>query len=321
MREKRLDASVARYAMPLALMALIAAAQISRPDAGLLGWTNLKTILLQTSVLGFLSLGLSFVMIAGESDISFAGTLGMMSALFTLTVNAGTGYLPALLLLTAIGMGIGLVISLLVTRYGFSAFIISIAFMFMGLGIERSFNEGITVWITNPGVLDLGKSQWLNMYMFTWVLLALFLAAFVLIRKTKLGFHLRIIGENINAGKEAGVRASRVKVSAFLIAGAMYALASSIEPIRMGGSIVGAGQSYMLPALAACYLGSTMFTPGRVNILGTLIGSLFMTVISNFMQLLSLAYYFSPLVQGLTLLLAVGISVFRNRDTIQQVKI
>ena len=321
MREKRLDASVARYAMPLALMALIAAAQISRPDAGLLGWTNLKTILLQTSVLGFLSLGLSFVMIAGESDISFAGTLGMMSALFTLTVNAGTGYLPALLLLTAIGMGIGLVISLLVTRYGFSAFIISIAFMFMGLGIERSFNEGITVWITNPEVLDLGKSQWLNMYMFTWVLLALFLAAFVLIRKTKLGFHLRIIGENINAGKEAGVRASRVKVSAFLIAGAMYALASSIEPIRMGGSIVGAGQSYMLPALAACYLGSTMFTPGRVNILGTLIGSLFMTVISNFMQLLSLAYYFSPLVQGLTLLLAVGISVFRNRDTIQQVKI
>ena len=77
----------------------------------------------------------------------------------------------------------------------------------------------------------------------------------------------------------------------------------------------------MLPALAACFLGSTMFTPGRVNIIGTLIGSLFMTVISNFMQLLSLAYYFPPLVQGLTLLLAVGISVFHNRDTIQQVKI
>lgn len=321
MREKKLNASVAKYAMPLALAALIAVLQISRPAAGLLGWTNLKTILLQTSVLGFLSLGLSFVMIAGESDISFAGTLGLMGTLFTLTVNAGIAYLPALLILTALGMGIGLVISLLVTRYGFSAFIISIAFMFMGLGIERSFNEGITVWITNTAVLELGKTQWLNMYMFTWILLALFLAAFVLIRKTKLGFHLRIIGENINAGKEAGVRSSRVKVTAFLIAGAMYALASSIEPIRMGGSIVAAGQSYMLPALAACYLGSTMFTPGRVNILGTLIGSLFMTVISNFMQLLSLAYYFSPLVQGLTLLLAVGISVYRNRETIQQVKI
>ncbi|NLG03580.1 MAG: ABC transporter permease [Clostridia bacterium] len=321
MRSSRFKASVEKYAMPLALVAFILLLQIFIPNAGLLAWTNLKTILLQTSVLGFLSLGLSFVMISGNSDISFAGTLGMMGALFTMAVNTGMGYLTSLVLIICIGMAVSLVIGLLVTRFGISAFIVSIAFMFMGLGLERSFNEGITIWITNTRILDLGKTQWLSMYMFTWLLLTFFAIAFIVIRKTKLGFHLRIIGENINAGQEAGVRASRIKIIAFLIAGAMYAFAGSIEPIRMGGSIVGAGQSYMLPALAACYLGSTMFTPGRVNILGTLIGSVFMTIISNFMQLLSLPYYFSPLVQGLTLLLAVGISVFHGRGTIQQVKV
>ena len=99
------------------------------------------------------------------------------------------------------------------------------------------------------------------------------------------------------------------------------ALASTTEPIRYGGSIVGAGQSYMLPALSACYLGSTMFKPGRVNIAGTFIGVLFMICVSNFMTLLSFQYYFTPLVQGLILIFAVGLSSFKTRDTIQQVKV
>ena len=307
--------------MPLVLLVLILALQLASPQVGLLEWGNLKTVLLQTSVLGFLALGLSFVMIAGESDISFAGTLGMMSATFTMLVNGGMGYLPALGVIIIIGMAIGLVIAFLVTKCGFSGFIISIAFMFMGLGVERSFNEGITIWLQSESVLALGQTQALGMYLFTWVLLILFAIAQFVVRKTGFGFQLRIIGENVQAGNESGVKAPVIRVIAFLIAGAMFAIASSIEPIRMGGSIVGAGQSYMLPALAACYLGSTMFTPGRVNILGTLIGSLFMTIITNFMQLLSLPYYFPPLVQGVTLLVAVGISVFRTRDTIQQVKV
>jgi len=315
------NAFVAKYGMPLVLLALILALQLASPQVGLLEWGNLKTVLLQTSVLGFLALGLSFVMIAGESDISFAGTLGMMSATFTMLVNGGMGYLPALGVIVLIGMAIGLVIALLVTKCGFSGFIISIAFMFMGLGVERSFNEGITIWLQSESVLALGQTQALGMYLFTWVLLILFAAAQFVVRKTGFGFQLRIIGENVQAGNESGVKAPVIRVAAFLIAGAMFAIASSIEPIRMGGSIVNAGQSYMLPALAACYLGSTMFTPGRVNIIGTLIGSLFMTVITNFMQLLSLPYYFPPLVQGVTLLVAVGISVFRTRDTIQQVKV
>lgn len=315
------NAFIAKYGMPLVLLALILALQLASPQVGLLEWGNLKTVFLQTSVLGFLALGLSFVMIAGESDISFAGTLGMMGATFTLLVNSGMGYLPALGIIILIGMAIGLVISLLVTKCGFSGFIISIAFMFMGLGVERSFNEGITIWMTNEPVLALGQTQFAGMYLFTWVLLILYAIAQFVVRKTSFGFQLRIIGENVQAGNESGVKAPVIRVAAFLIAGAMFAMASSIEPIRMGGSIVGAGQSQMLPALAACYLGSTMFTPGRVNIVGTLIGSLFMTIITNFMQLLSLPYYFPPLVQGVTLLVAVGISVFRTRDVIQQVKV
>ena len=321
MRNKNLSAAFAKFAMPVVLLLLILCMQLLRPDANLLSVENIKTIFLQTSVLGFLALGLSFVMIAGESDISFAGTLGMMSAVFTMLINAGVGYLPALLIVAVIGMLIACLIALAVTRFGFSAFIVSIAVMFMGLGIERSFNEGITMWMQSETVLGIGRMQIAGFFVLGWEVIALFAIALFVVQKTRFGFELRIVGENRFAAREAGVADRRMKILAFVVAGALYGLASTTEPIRYGGSIVGAGQNYMLPALSACYLGSTMFKPGRVNIAGTFVGALFMICVSNFMTLLSAQYYFTPLVQGLILILAVGLSCFKNRATIQQVKI
>lgn len=173
MRNKNLSAAFAKFAMPVVLLLLILCMQLLRPDANLLSVENIKTIFLQTSVLGFLALGLSFVMIAGESDISFAGTLGMMSAVFTMLINAGVGYLPALLIVAVIGMLIACLIALAVTRFGFSAFIVSIAVMFMGLGIERSFNEGITIWMQSETVLGIGRMQIAGFFVLGWEVIAL----------------------------------------------------------------------------------------------------------------------------------------------------
>jgi ribose/xylose/arabinose/galactoside ABC-type transport system permease subunit len=271
--------------------------------------------------LGCISLGLSFVMIVGDTDISFAGTMGMMSAAFTMLVTKGQNPVLAFLLILIIGAAVGALIALLVTKAGFSGFIISIGFMFMGLGLERSFNEGITIWLQNAAVQSTGHMEIAGIYLFGWILIILYLAAFFVIQRTKLGFDLRIIGENAAAAVEAGVNENRRKICAFVLAGILFGLGAIAEPIRYGGAIVGAGQNYLLPALAACYLGSTMFNPGRVNIAGTFIGSVFMILISNFMQLLSMAYYFTPFVQGIVLIAAVGISVIKNKGRIQQVKV
>jgi ribose/xylose/arabinose/galactoside ABC-type transport system permease subunit len=312
---------IQKYGMPLALLLFILILQGVSGNKNLLAWQNIKTIMLQASVLGFIALGLSFVMIAGETDISFAGTMGMMSASFTLMVTAGMGYFSALFLTLLIGALCGFLIALLVTKAGFSGFIVSIGFMFMGLGIERSFNEGITIWLKEERVARIGQLELGGIFVFGWILLLLYAAAYLVIQKTKLGFSLRITGENPQAGREVGINEKAVRTAAFVIAGVFFGLSASAEPIRYGGSIVGAGQGYLLPALAACFLGSTMFNPGRVNVFGSLIGSVFMILISNFMQLLSLAYYFTPLVQGIVLIIAVGISVINNKGKIQQVKV
>jgi ribose transport system permease protein len=317
----RLTRFIQKYAMPLVLLIFILILQAFSGNKNLLSWQNIKTVILQTSVLGFIALGLSFVMIVGETDISFAGTMGMMSASFTLLITAGLSYFPALVITLLIGAFCGVLISLLVTKAGFSGFIVSIGFMFMGLGIERAFNEGITIWLKEESVQRIGQLEFAGVYVFGWVLLLLYITAYVVIQKTKIGFALQITGENSAAGREVGINETAIKTTAFIAAGVLFGLSATAEPIRYGGSIVGAGQGYLLPALAACFLGSTMFNPGRVNVFGTLIGSVFMILISNFMQLLSMAYYFTPLVQGIVLIIAVGISVIKNKGTIQQVKV
>jgi ribose transport system permease protein len=317
----RFNNLIQKFAMPVVLLIAVIIIQLVNPQINLLTLENIKSILLQASVLGFVSLGLSFVMIAGETDISFAGTLGLMSSFFTIVTNKGLGYFPALLLLIITGMGIGVIVAVLVVKAGFSGLIISIAFMFMGLGIERSFNEGVTIWLENLPVQALGRAEFAGFYAFSWLLIVLYAIAFIVISRTKFGFNLRIIGENKLAALEAGVSIDTLKILAFVIAGGLFAVAATTEPIRFGGSIVGAGEGYLLPALAACYLGTTMFTPGSVNIFGTFVGSLFMIMIANAMQLLSLAYYFTPLVQGLVLIAAVSLSVFKSRHVIKQVKV
>ena len=107
MRNGKLSVAFGRLAVPVALLGLILLLHLLFPQARLLSFENLKTIFLQASVLGFLALGLSFVMTAGESDISFAGTLGMMGATFTMLTNAGWHVLAALPVVMAIGVAIG----------------------------------------------------------------------------------------------------------------------------------------------------------------------------------------------------------------------
>ena len=317
----KLNQFLQKYAMPIVLVALVLILQAVSGNKNLLSFENIRTVMLQASVLGFISLGLSFVMIAGETDISFAGTLGLMSSAFTILIMRGWKFFPALAAIIIIGAAIGAAIELLVNYAGFSGFIISIGFMFMGLGIERSFNEGVTIWLKEQSVQDIGRLEFGGIYVFGWVFVLLYIAAYVAVQKTKFGFDLRIIGENAAAGIEAGVNKTRRKTASFIIAGLLFALGGMAEPIRYGGSIVGAGQGYLLPALAACYLGSTMFSPGRINIAGTFVGTVFMILISNFMQLLSIVYYYTPLVQGIVLIIAVGISVIKNKGEIQQVKV
>lgn len=306
------------YALPLGLVLLALLVQLIFRDVPLFSLLNIKNILLQTASIALTALGLSFIMMGGEGDMSFAGMFSLLTVVFATVANMTNSFLLALASVVFIALFVNLVISLLVTKLHLSSFITSIAVMFMAIGIEKVFHQQTTL-IQNEGILSFSTVE-LGIPLVVWLMVFIYIIAYVLVYKTRYGFDLRIVGENKNAAIEAGIDVNWMKISSYLVAGLLIGLASAIESTRVG-AIYQQGQFYMLPIFAAVYLGSSMFVPGRVNVVGTLFGAIFMGVVQKFLNMINVESFIVSIVQGVILIISVGIVAFKNREKITQVKL
>jgi ribose transport system permease protein len=274
----------------------------------------------QSSVLILLSLGLSLVMIGGETDLSIAGSIGFIGAVFVVSIQAQLGLWAAAALSFAAALSVGLINGFFVGILGYSSFMVTVAVMFSTLGLQNAFTKGLTVWIKDKSILSLNESDILGIPSFIFIVFVVAIIYYILIYHTRWGFNVRVVGENSTAANEVGINTKFVKFMIFVLASLFYGIAGIIEPIRVSGSVIYSGQTMLLPAMAACYMGSTMFVPGRVNVVGTFFSALFLNFILNILTLLSVRYYFVTLTQGLLLIAAVVISNMKNRS-IKQVAI
>jgi ribose transport system permease protein len=306
------------YGMPLGLLLLLLLLQLVFNKVPLFSLLNIKHTLLETVSIGLTALGLSFIMISGEGDLSFAGTFSLFTVLFALTSNSYNNFAISFIMVSSIAVVIYLSISLLVTQLNFSSFIVSIAVMFMANGVEKALHQQTTL-IMNPSILSFATLE-VGLPLIVWILIIAYGISYLVINKSKFGFSLRIVGENRNAAVEAGINNNRMKISAYLIAGLLIGLAAAVESTRIG-AIYQQGKLYMLPVFAACFLGSSMFVPGRVNIFGTLTGVLFLGIIEKFMTMINMESYIVSIAQGAILIVAVGLVAFKNRKKIQQIKL
>ncbi|MHB1127321.1 MAG: ABC transporter permease [Bacillota bacterium] len=311
---------ISKFGVPVILFVLILVIHLTNTGLGVLGWSNLRNVAVQSTVLGLAAMGLSLVMISGEMDLSIGGSIGLVGAFFAGLLAGGLGAPWAALLAIVLAVLFSAFNGLLVSKWGYSSFMITVSTMFIGMGIQRAYTNGLTIWVNDDSVLTLVAREYFGIPLPVIFLLLVFLIYFIVINSTKAGFQVRVVGENIAAAKEEGINTKRVQLLAFAAAGFFYGSASIIETIRISGAIIYSGQSVLLPAWAACFLGTTMFIPGRVNVLGTLTSAVFLILIMNVLTLLGVRFYYVPLIQGFILLVAVSLSTVKHQ-VIQQVKI
>jgi len=304
--------------MPIGLLVLIVLLQIIFYKVPLLSALNIKHILLENVSVALTALGLSYIMMSGEGDLSFSGMFSLLTVVFAIVSNIANNFFVSYISVTVIAIVVNLVIVVLVNKFKFSSFIVSIAVMFMANGIEKALHQQTTL-IQNESILSFSTVEF-GLPLVVWLMALVYLVSYFVINKTKFGFSLRIVGENRDAATEAGININTMKISAYIIAGMLIALASSVESTRVG-AIYEQGKFYMLPVFAACYLGSSMFVPGRINVFGTLVGALFLGVIEKFMNMNNVESYIVAIAQGVVLIVAVGLVAFKNREKIVQIKL
>jgi ribose/xylose/arabinose/galactoside ABC-type transport system permease subunit len=305
---------LSKWGVPLFLVFSLLITQLLYRDVGILKASNIDLVLQQSAVPIILALGLSLIMIGGEIDLSIAGSIGLSGSLFVTCMKSGIGLGASIALTIAATVVVGLLNGLLVGKLGFSSFLVTVSTMFVTLGLQNTVSGGMTVWLTDASVTGLSKLRLLGIPVFIVIFLVMAIVYYFFIYHTKWGFNVRVVGENSIAADEVGINTQLVKIMIFVLAGVFYGVAGIIEPIRVSGSVLYSGQMMLLPAMAACYLGSTMFIPGRVNVGGTLFSALFLSSILNILTLLNVRYYFVALIQGLVIIVAVIISNIRNRS-------
>jgi len=299
------SAVAARYALPFILVVFVVLFSALRPDTFATA-ANFRTILTQNSVLALLAIGAMLPLIAGQFDLSVGNVLGLGTILVTgLTSKSGlpmgVAVISALLACTFVGFVNGL----LVARVGINAFVATLA--------SGTLLGGLVLWYTNGSVIvdgipssltDLGQSTVFGIPLaVVYVVVAALIVGYVL-RMTPVGRYLYAVGGSPDAARLAGLDNRRLTMGAFVVSGLMAGIAGVVSAAQLGSGNPTNGISDLLPAFAACFLGSTAIRPGTFNTTGTICAVLTIATGTTGLELLGVPFYIEPVFSGSVLIVA-----------------
>ncbi|HEV7418192.1 MAG TPA: ABC transporter permease, partial [Tianweitania sediminis] len=280
-----------------------------------LSLNNIFDVLKQGSVLAFIALGLTVVLIAGGFDMSAGAVSQFTTNLAAGTMIAGMGSAAAIGLGALVGLLAGAINAALVLVFGMPAFVATLGAMFVAMGATLLYNGGQALTLSNqPGFFFIGQGYVGPVpFVFMLLLIATGVLHFVL-KHTRLGLRMYAVGQNLVAAELRGIGRARYATASFMIGGLVLGLAGVVlASYAYGASALATGIDFLISALAAAFLGSTFNRAGELNVIGTVIAALFLASLSNGLILIGISSQALPGIQGLVLILSIALGVIHKR--------
>lgn len=278
-------------------------------------WANFVTILESNSVLLLVAIGLTFVLLTAGFDLSVGAMLALSGVLMGKLIQGGMPF-PIAIVLVIVGAGIlGMVLNgMLIGKLGLSFFVVTLGTMSLFRGSSLVVTEGHGVSLYEfEAVRALGAGRLLGIPVLVIIALGVLILAILVTRYTGFGRMLYAVGGGPEAARLAGIRVWAIKAAAYGICASLAGLAGVLEASRLGSASPQAGTGIELVAAAAVLLGGTSFTGGVGSMVGTLLGTLLLGVISNGLTISQVSSFWQGIVTGLVLLAAVLLDWFRTR--------
>ncbi len=285
---------------------------------------NAESVLLQVSTVGIVATTMLFCLASGNFDLS-VGTLIPAGGVLCALVLRDTGNL-VLALGAALGFGalVGLINGVVVAKGKINPLITTLSTMMMVKGVAFVFADGKSIGIANDAVLDLANAAFpvfhnerggvlFQITAPVWICFALFFLFGFLLNRTLFGRNTLAIGGNEEAARLAGIPVDRVKITIFVLQGAIAALAGVLLASRMGIGDPKTAQGIELSIISACVLGGVSLTGGVGRMSYVIAGVFIMGIVENAMNLLSIDSFYQYIVRGAILLSAVLFDRFRTQ--------
>jgi ribose transport system permease protein len=267
--------------------------------------SNLSNVLEQTSINAVIAVGMTFVILSGGIDLSVGSLVALSGVALAGALRAGVPLPVALLAGLATGAAAGLANGLLITRGKLPPFIATLGMMSVARGLTLFVTDGRPISGFEAGFRSLATGRVLGVPASVLLAAALYLAAHLVLTRTRFGLYVYAIGGNEEATRLSGVGVRFHKTMVYVLAGLMSAVASVILTARLNSAQPIAGMMYELDAIAATVIGGTSLLGGSGTIGGTLIGALIMGVLRNGLNLLGISSFLQQVVIGLVIIAAV----------------
>jgi len=299
-----------RYGLVVFLFALSAFFSVWPETSGtFLTSANVRTMLANQTVVTIAAMGAVIPFVAGQFDL----TIGAVGVLATFVVGAlttkaelaaGPACLVAVLAGALIGAGGGAVVAYLRA----SSIVITLGAATLIGGLILLYSKSSSIVGLPPSIIDFGSSNWLGIPRPLWLAAVVVAIVGFFLRATVTGRRLLMIGENPDAAALVGIRTQRLVLVAFIVAGALYAVAGCVSISLTGSASPSDGFGTTFQVLTAVFLGATTINPGRFNVLGTVVGVLFVAVSVNGLSLAGASDWVQPVFTGAAVILAVSVS-------------
>ncbi len=296
-----------RFGLPIVLLTMILLFTILNPN--FLKIYNIQNIFKQSSINGFITMGMVFIILLGCIDLSVGSTLALSGFVMANLIVAGIPFPIVLLAGLAVGFLIGLFNGILVAKFKLQPFIATLVTMTMVRGFTLIYSDGMPVrkLAENSVVIEKINSTIilgiLPVSMF--ILVVVFIIAKYVLEHTVYGKHLYATGGNEVAAKYATVDTVKVKLIAYIIIGLLTAIAAVFYISRYDSIYPTAGVAMELDAIAAVAIGGISMAGGRGKIGGAFIGVFIIGVINNGLNILGVSSYYQEVIKGAIILLAV----------------
>jgi ribose transport system permease protein len=267
---------------------------------------NFRNVGVAAAALAAVSFGQTFAVLTAGLDLSVGAIVALVSIVGAIVMR-DYGVAAGLAGSLATGAGVGLVNGIVITRFKVFPFIATLAMMSIVSGLALSLSGGVAVTGVPDSFSSMAYARAFGIPIPVIIAVLVLVTAFLVLRYTRLGRRIYAVGGNEEAARLSGIRIGTIKVAAYVLSGLCASVGSIILTARVASGQPSLGATLPLESVAAVVLGGVSLFGGRGSVIGVAFGVLFISILSNGLNLLNVPSYTQMMIIGGALILAVGL--------------
>jgi ribose/xylose/arabinose/galactoside ABC-type transport system permease subunit len=276
---------------------------------------NILNLFEQLGVLGFLAIGMTFVMIAGGIDLSSYTVVSAAAVVgATAMIDTDSAVLGAALMLL-IGMGFGMVNGVAIAYGRMIPFIVTLSTMVLAQGFAIWYTQAQSVYGLPDDFIDLVSGRLFGFFPIpAAIILIVAVIAGITLARSQYGRWVYLTGANEQTALISGIHTRFTKFSTYVISGLMAGITAIVLTAIVGASTTSmVRDERLMDVIAATVIGGASLKGGTGSVLGTMFGLLFITMLGNVFNLLGVSPFLAMVIKGMVLVAVIGIDVLRSR--------